>query len=261
MWRKPDLNRAQFCFFIARRISVVTWLLCAAPVVLGQSTSQTGRSESDVRSRMQHEQTRPRTAKLQFLRSTTDASQCVTKQPSVARPTEVVVYDEEENNPRNAQDLERSLSQIVYDAAPASKELRDRPVTGPAANVFGSSAAISSSALQSRFQPACFDWAAPGFYHQPLYFEEVNLERYGNYVGCSYCGDCAQSVISTAHFFGTVPFMPYKIGADPCCERQYTLGYSRPGNCNPCQLEYPEKSCHGAVYQGLATAGVIWFIP
>jgi hypothetical protein len=74
-------------------------------------------------------------------------------------------------------------------------------------------------------QPA--QYAASGFCHNPLYFEEINLERYGHNFGCM------QPFVSAAAFYGRVPLMPYMMAADCPWDCQYTLGHYRPGSCAP----------------------------
>ncbi len=100
-------------------------------------------------------------------------------------------------------------------------------------------------------------WAAPKFYHKPLYFEEPNLERYGQHVG----GPLFQSTVSAAHFFGRIPLLPYMIGKDSPCSCDYTLGRYRPGNCNPTSIGLPELSYRGLFYQGLFTTGAAFVVP
>ncbi len=75
----------------------------------------------------------------------------------------------------------------------------------------------------------CYAWEAPNFYHRRLYFEQPNLERYGHYYGSWKL----QSALSTAHFFAAIPALPLKAMHTRPCERVYTLGHYRPGNCNP----------------------------
>lgn len=118
-----------------------------------------------------------------------------------------------------------------------------------------------ASLLSSGYPPSCFAWAAPAVFHRPLYFEQPNVERYGHYVSVCEGSNCLQSAICAAHFFGTVPLMPYKIGADPCWERQYVLGTYRPGSCNPHQLVRPEASCRGLALQGVTVTGLVFLIP
>lgn len=100
-------------------------------------------------------------------------------------------------------------------------------------------------------------WAAPKFHHQPLYFEQPMLERYGHHVH----GNCVQSVISAAHFFGSIPLLPYKLGANPPLSCDYTLGHWRPGNCNPRTRFIPEVSTRGLVSQSLFVTGTAFFVP
>ncbi len=77
------------------------------------------------------------------------------------------------------------------------------------------------------WRPIGYGWDAPAMYYQPVYFEEINLERYGIHYGlCS-------PVFSFGKFFGTFPILPYKLIAQPMCECHYTLGFERPNNCVP----------------------------
>ncbi len=99
-------------------------------------------------------------------------------------------------------------------------------------------------------------WAATGFYHQPLYFEEVNLERYGH-TSCH----CLQPVLSGAHFFATIPILPYKMALDHPNECVYTLGHYRPGSCAPWQ-RHPCRVTPDALFvEGASVAGLILLIP
>lgn len=104
--------------------------------------------------------------------------------------------------------------------------------------------------------PSVYTWSAPHFFHHPLYFEQVNLERYGQ-------GPhrCLQPLYSAAHFFGTVPLMPYKAGSSPPHERVHVLGHRRPGSFAPYQWHWTRFSWRGVAYQGLATAGVAVALP
>ncbi len=100
-----------------------------------------------------------------------------------------------------------------------------------------------------------YRWVAAATRHNPLYFEEVNAERYG-YT----CGPCLQPVISTAHFFGTIPALPYLKGANCPWECQYTLGHYRPGSCNPWRTHYWPVSARGALCEAGVVTGIV-FLP
>ena len=69
------------------------------------------------------------------------------------------------------------------------------------------------------FTPSAIQWKASGLCHKPLYFEEVQLERYGHEIG-----PVLQPLVSTAHFFGNIAVLPYKMGIHPPTECQYALG-------------------------------------
>ena len=161
--------------------------------------------------------------------------------------------------------LDRPISELTINIEPVARpssrsEGEDKyPLVSRAPEYFQTLQARDGSI--GKVPPLClhqFCWAAPGFFHRPLYFEQINVERYGHHVRC---GDCAQSAICTAHFFASVPLLPYKIGADPCCERQYTLGHYRPGSCNPHQVHFVRPTDDGIACEAMMITGLIFLIP
>ena len=60
------------------------------------------------------------------------------------------------------------------------------------------------------FTTQTFTWKASGLCHKPLYFEEVQLERYGHSAG-----PVKQTMLSGVHFFGNIIALPYKMGVHP----------------------------------------------
>ena len=40
-----------------------------------------------------------------------------------------------------------------------------------------------------------------------------------------------------AHFFVTIPLLPYYMGVEWPCEREYSLGHCRPGDCAPFMMD------------------------
>jgi hypothetical protein len=102
-----------------------------------------------------------------------------------------------------------------------------------------------------------FLWEASSFCHDPLYFEEINLERYG--YGC--CA-CIQPAVSACHFFATVPALPYKMAVDCPCDCDYTLGHYRPGSCPPWRYHCCSRvSGLGAMSEAGVVTGMIFLIP
>lgn len=72
-----------------------------------------------------------------------------------------------------------------------------------------------------------FAWEASGLQHQPLYFEDLALERYGHSFGIF------QPAASWARFHAQLIALPYRLLTEPPCDCEYTLGYYRPGDCAP----------------------------
>jgi hypothetical protein len=88
-----------------------------------------------------------------------------------------------------------------------------------------------------------FHWQPVNFFHQPLYFDDAPLERYGQ----SLCPH-VQPAISGARFFLTFPAIPYKIGVDHTHDCVTTLGKYRAGSCAPCVKEVlPRGDLDGAL--------------
>lgn len=90
----------------------------------------------------------------------------------------------------------------------------------------------------SVFAPRCWEqvtymWKASALCHKPLYFENVQLERYGHS-----WGPHIQPLVSGAHFFTRLPVLPYCMGIKAPNECEYALGHYRPGSCAP-YLIYP----------------------
>ncbi len=112
--------------------------------------------------------------------------------------------------------------------------------------------------LPRGYVPAKFYWQASNLKHNPLYFEDINLERYGHTVN-----EHVQPYISAARFYATIPFLPYKMVRKHPHECVYALGYYRPGSCAPFtrqRLIVPDHPKAGVV-QGLMVIGLIVLIP
>lgn len=99
-------------------------------------------------------------------------------------------------------------------------------------------------------RPARYHIAAT---HNPLYFEEPNLERCGNSCGC------ATTAVSAIHFVANTLTLPYQMVANPPCETHCTTMDCRCGqelpNMRPFQCEL-----HAATMQGLAVAGFVFLL-
>ena len=81
-----------------------------------------------------------------------------------------------------------------------------------------------------------FAWAAPDIRYQPLYFENVPHERYGQTPeGC----ELRQTVLSAAHFYGSLVLLPYKLADQHPHSCDWPLGFCQPGSETPFVWQRP----------------------
>ncbi len=106
------------------------------------------------------------------------------------------------------------------------------------------------------WMPRQFMWQASEFWHRPLYFDDVPLERYGQMHH-----PLVQPALSGAHFFGTLPLLPYKMGVDRPCDEIATLGYYRPGSAAPAVGRRLPLDRDGAVVETATWVGLILLLP
>ncbi len=100
------------------------------------------------------------------------------------------------------------------------------------------------------------NWVPSEIVHQPLYFDDQPLERYGQTV-CP----AVQPVLSGARFFGTFPIMPYKIGLDRTHDQVSTAGYVRAGRCAPPICERIPLELDASLFESGAWVGFIFLLP
>jgi hypothetical protein len=90
-------------------------------------------------------------------------------------------------------------------------------------------------------------------YH-PLYFQQINAERYGWELGVF------QPLVSTAQFYGDVLLLPYKAAANPPWTCDSNVGYNLPGNPEPLRFLTVPFSWRGVAAQtGAALGGAAIF--
>jgi hypothetical protein len=105
-----------------------------------------------------------------------------------------------------------------------------------------------------------FEWhPAPvglEFCYQPLYFEEVNVERYGRSLGLF------QPLASAASFYGRIPLLPYMVFAKPARRCTYHSHWTLPGYRIPNREPYDIiLSRYGAGAEIAVAYGLILLIP
>lgn len=149
----------------------------------------------------------------------------------------------------------RPITSLTVNIAPKAGE---RPEDLGRQQLARMQAKPAGSVFAREWPMVCFEWEAPALAYRPLYFEEVNLERYG--YGMKYVR-AAQPLISAGQFFTTVPILPYKMFAEPARTPVYTLGHYRPGSDAPFRPVYPPLSISGGVAEAGVAVGLIFVIP
>jgi hypothetical protein len=154
--------------------------------------------------------------------------------------------------------LFRPIGEVTADAAPTDGLLPGQPGTEQPGFTPSPPLDFPDARLWRGWARTDFTWAATGLCHGPLYFEEVNLERYG-YTLCP----VLQPALSGAHFFLTIPALPYKMAHQCPRECVYTLGHYRPGSPAPWRTHYMDLAWDptAATVQGLVVTGLVFAIP
>lgn len=88
---------------------------------------------------------------------------------------------------------------------------------------------LTSRTSSLAFSQKTFAWAAPEIRYQPLFFEDVALERYGQTKGLY-----RQPIASSIRFLANAALLPYTSLHDPIDSCDYPLGYCRPGDSVSC---------------------------
>ncbi|WP_339734521.1 hypothetical protein [uncultured Gimesia sp.] len=106
------------------------------------------------------------------------------------------------------------------------------------------------------FSESIYTWEASDINYNPLYFEDTNLERYGNSRK-----DLVQPFVSIGRFTGQLLALPYQMSIDPVRKKIYPLGYYRPGEYTPKRINGIPWNTKAAVTEGLTATGLIFLLP
>lgn len=116
---------------------------------------------------------------------------------------------------------------------------------------------LSEELYAGRLMPeSVFAFAASNLFYNPLYFEDVQLERYGHTYH-----HLIQPFPSAGLFGLQLVGLPYQMTIDPVWKRMYPLGYYRPGEPAP-KLHYQIPwNTRAAINQAAVTTGAIFVFP
>ena len=107
------------------------------------------------------------------------------------------------------------------------------------------------------FPETGINWEPSNLYYNPLYTEDVPLERYGHTRG-----KLIQPFFSVPKFGLQVVGMPYQMVLSPPASCVYPLGYYRPGDCVPYMYyQIPLNLQAAAVQAGVVAGAYFLFVP
>jgi hypothetical protein len=189
-------------------------------------------------------------------------------QPGMA-PTDDYVSRPPVNDPRKLKKITEIQPYSNYEPDPLvraedpCRNLCPRPDGAPCDPLNGTPPACPDEVVLSNeeYIPRCFEenvfaWEASNIWYNPLYYEDVALERYGHTYPCF-----IQPFVSVGKFSVQLVGLPYQMGIDPPWKRIYPLGYYRPGEWAP-KLHYQIPwNTRAALIQGGVTTGMIFLIP
>ena len=174
--------------------------------------------------------------------------------PSITAPSITAATDGYERDCRISREylLNRTLADISLDIAVAGVPGQDFPVS---CDIETHQIPINGYRLGQQ-EPLNFAWTASGLCHKPLYFRELQAERYGHTIG-----PISQPFLSAAHFFCNAAVLPYKMGMRPPQECVYALGHNWPGDPAPRYLPAVPISLRGGIMQAGAVLGAVYVLP
>jgi hypothetical protein len=169
--------------------------------------------------------------------------------------TQAAAPIEGQANPTNRPALSvgslRRLSEVPLATAPPAGIMPTGVAEAPEL-----SGRVGEMSQTRRWADVDYTWEASNLSHRPLYFEDVNAERYGNSAL-----PALQPVFTSARFLATVPLLPYKMALDLPYEQDYVLGYYRPGDRAPNLGYRPPLRLKPFLMQGVVVGGVIAVFP
>jgi hypothetical protein len=157
----------------------------------------------------------------------------------------------------------KSIQQISLNIAPpALFDDAGGPIPLPM-NVAGQTLPILAEQQPFRrgeFVDYGFDWQPEPigleFCYQPLYFEEVNLERYGRSWGIF------QPYVSAVHFYRQIHRLPYYMFSQPARRCTYHAHWALPGYRIPCRERRPlHPSVAGVMAECAWVYGMLVLVP
>lgn len=107
-----------------------------------------------------------------------------------------------------------------------------------------------------QFPATVYAWEASNLWYYPLYFEDTQLERYGQTHH-----EMIQPLASAGKFGLQLVGLPYQMTIDPIWKKNYPLGYYRPGDHAPKLIHQIPWNTKAAINQAGVTTGLFYLFP
>jgi hypothetical protein len=116
---------------------------------------------------------------------------------------------------------------------------------------------LSDAQWQPRtYAPSVYAWQASNICYNPLYFEDVQLERYGHSWPFF-----IQPFVSMGRMTVQTAGLPYQMVIDPPHSGVYPLGFYRPGECSPKLIYQIPLNLEAGLAEAGAITGVYFLFP
>ncbi len=160
-------------------------------------------------------------------------------------------YQKVDSDPRNLKSIREIQPFADYQPGTHIEQDLDPAFVAPAEVELGD---VSDGGRN--YEAILYQWQASNLHHNPLYFQDAGLERYGHVHH-----ELVQPFVSVGKFGMQLIGLPYQMTIDPVCRKQYALGYYRPGECAPKQTHQIPWNSTAALNQAAVVTGLTFAIP
>lgn len=160
-------------------------------------------------------------------------------------------YQEAEADPRNLKSIREIKPFQDYQPGTHIEQDLDPEFVAPSEVELGE---VSDGVRN--YEAILYQWQASNLHHNPLYFQDPGLERYGHMHH-----ELVQPFVSVGKFGLQLVGLPYQMTIDPACRKVYALGWYRPGECAPKQTHQIPWNSTAAINQAAVMTGLHYAIP
>lgn len=182
-----------------------------------------------------------------------DSSSPITPVGGVSAEADLIEasYDNTTSDPRNLKKITAILPYADYQPELQVETTIDPELQAP------EEVALGTDPIQPRqMEAVLYQWQASNLHHNPLYFEDPSLERYGHTYH-----PLVQPLASVGRMGIQTIGLPYQMTIDPVWKKRYTLGWYRAGDCAPKVFPTIPWNTKAAINQAAVVTGMFYVLP